>query len=40
MKRGHFLANRLAHDQLHIRRINSLKRAYVEQVLGEDLSAE
>ena len=35
---GHFLANWLAHDQLHIRQINRLKRAYLEFTSGENLS--
>lgn len=33
-----FLSNWLAHDQLHIRQINGLKRAYLSHVSMEDLS--
>ncbi len=32
-----FLANWLAHDQLHIRQINSLRRAYLVHISDEDL---
>ena len=38
MSAGLFLADWLAHDQLHIRQINALKRAYLAQVSGENLS--
>ncbi|MEN1786445.1 MAG: DinB family protein [Bacteroidota bacterium] len=33
-----FLSNWLAHDYLHIRQINAIKRAYLAQGSGEDLS--
>ncbi|MCP4459590.1 MAG: DinB family protein [Cytophagales bacterium] len=35
---GHFLANWLAHDQLHIRQINGYKRGYLEEISVQDLS--
>ena len=35
---GHFLANWLAHDHIHIRQINRTKRAYLEYISGENLS--
>jgi len=37
MSAGLFLANWLAHDQLHIRQINTLKRAYLEHISGQNL---
>ncbi|MGH1433913.1 MAG: DinB family protein [Lewinella sp.] len=38
MSAGLFLANWLAHDQLHIRQINRIKRAYLQQTTDIDLS--
>ncbi len=38
MSAGLFLANWLAHDQQHIRQINRLKRAYLQQQTKLDLS--
>ncbi len=38
MSAGLFLANWLAHDQLHIRQINRVKRAYLQHTTGLDLS--
>lgn len=34
---GHFLANWLAHDHIHIRQINRTKRAYFDYISGENL---
>ena len=38
MSAGHFLANWLAHDLIHIRQINRTKRAYLNHISDEDLS--
>jgi DinB superfamily len=35
---GHFLANWLAHDHIHIRQINRTKRAYLVSISNEDLN--
>lgn len=35
---GHFLANWLAHDHIHIRQINRTKRAYLDSINIEDLN--
>ncbi len=34
---GHFLANWLAHDHIHIRQINRTKRAYLDSISKENL---
>ena len=38
MSARHFLSNWLAHDQLHIRQINGLKRAYLSHISLDDLN--
>lgn len=34
---GHFLANWLAHDHIHIRQINRTRRAYLDHISGQNL---